>query len=168
VVFCPNLGKKVTHFSGKGGEFMANYKDIIAQVQKKGGIIEAFHALQKEYNYIPAEALSEAARAFGLSEAQAYGVATFYSYLSVEKRGKYIIRMCESAPCHVAGADAVIKAIEDYLGIKTGQTTADGKFTLELTECVGQCQATPVITINSEPIYNVSPEMIPALLAEFK
>ncbi|MEN6348853.1 MAG: NAD(P)H-dependent oxidoreductase subunit E [Syntrophomonas sp.] len=144
---------------------MANYKDIINSCKdKKGGIIETFHALQKEFNYIPAEALEEAARVFGVSQAQAYGVATFYSYLSVEKRGKYIIRMCESAPCHVAGADEVIKAMENHLGIKVGETTADGKFTLELTECVGQCQATPVITINSEPVYNVSAQKIPEIL----
>lgn len=144
---------------------MANYKDIINNCKdKKGGIIEAFHALQKEYNYIPHDALVEAARAFGVSEAQAYGVATFYSYLSVEKRGKYIIRMCESAPCHVAGADEVIKTMENYLGIKVGETTADGKFTLELTECIGQCQATPVITINSQPVFNVTPDKVPEIL----
>ncbi|MGI5920137.1 MAG: NAD(P)H-dependent oxidoreductase subunit E [Syntrophomonadaceae bacterium] len=144
---------------------MANYKDIIMDCKdKKGGIIEAFHALQKEYNYIPQEAFTEAAKVFGLSEAQAYGVATFYSYLSLEERGKYIIRMCESAPCHVAGADEVIKAIENYLGIKVGETTPDGRFTLELTECVGQCQATPVITINSEPVFNVTPEKVPDIL----
>lgn len=144
---------------------MANYKDIINScMEKKGGIIEAFHALQAEYNYIPKDALVEAARVFGVSEAQAYGVATFYSYLSVENRGKYIIRMCESAPCHVAGADAVIKAIENYLGIRVGETTADSKFTLELCECVGQCQGTPVITINSQPVFNVTPEKIPEIL----
>ena len=148
---------------------MANYMDLIAsQKNTKGGIIEAFHAIQKEYNYIPREALTAAAKAFGMSEAKAYGVATFYSYLSVEKRGKYIIRMCESAPCHVAGADEVIKAIGKYLGIKTGETTADGKYTLELTECIGQCQATPVITVNSEPIFNVSPEKIPEILSAYK
>jgi len=148
---------------------MANYKDIIeANKDKKGGIIEVFHALQKEFNYIPHESLVEASRVFGVSEAQAYGVATFYSYLSVEKRGKYIIRMCESAPCHVAGADEVVKAMENYLGIKVGETTSDGKFTLELTECVGQCQATPVITINSEPIFNVTAAKIPEILAAYK
>lgn len=145
---------------------MANYKDIIADCKdKKGGIIEAYHALQKEFNYIPPEALEEAARIFGVPASQAYGVATFYSYLSVGKRGKYIIRMCESAPCHVAGADEVIKAIQNYLGIKVGETTADGKFTIELTECVGQCQATPVITINSQPIFNVTPQKVPEILA---
>ncbi|MGI6453612.1 MAG: NAD(P)H-dependent oxidoreductase subunit E [Syntrophomonadaceae bacterium] len=148
---------------------MANYIDIIASCKdKKGGIIEAFHLIQEEYNYIPQEALQQAARVFNLSEAQAFGVATFYSYLSVEKRGKYIIRMCESAPCHVAGADEVLKALEAHLGIKVGETTPDGKFTLELTECVGQCQATPVVTINSEPIFGVKPEMVPEILAGCK
>ncbi len=148
---------------------MANYMDIIASCKDKpGGIIEAYHAIQKEYNYIPQEALKEAARAFKVSEAQAFGVATFYSYLSVEKRGKYIIRMCESAPCHVAGADEVLKTLEAHLGIKVGETTSDGKFTLELTEIVGQCQATPVVTINSEPIFGVKPEMVPEILAKFK
>lgn len=148
---------------------MANYMDIIASCKDKpGGIIEAYHAIQKEYNYIPQEALKEAARAFKVSEAQAFGVATFYSYLSVEKRGKYIIRMCESAPCHVAGADEVLKTLEAHLGIKVGETTSDGKFTLELTECVGQCQATPVVTINSEPIFGVKPEMVPEILAKCK
>jgi NADH-quinone oxidoreductase subunit E len=148
---------------------VANYKDIIDNCKStKGGIIEAFHALQKEFNYIPQEALTEAARVFGLSEAQAYGVATFYSYLSVEQRGKYIIRMCESAPCHVAGADEVIKAMEDYLGIKVGETTADGKFTLELCECIGQCQATPVISVNSKPIFNVTAQQIPEILGQYK
>lgn len=148
---------------------MANYQDIIANYKdKKGGIIEAYHALQREFNYIPQKAVAEAARVFGVSEAQAYGVATFYSYLSVEKRGKYIIRMCESAPCHVAGADKVLKAMEDYLGIKVGETTADGKFTLELCECVGQCQATPVITVNSKPYGDMTPEKVSGVLAEYR
>ena len=144
---------------------MANYMDLIAsQKNTKGGIIEAFHAIQKEYNYIPREALTAAAKAFGMSEAKAYGVATFYSYLSVEKRGKYIIRMCESAPCHVAGAAEVVSALESELKIKMGETTADGKFTLEFCECVGQCQGTPVITINSTPHVNVSAKTIPEIL----
>ncbi len=145
---------------------MSTIKDIILSYRDKpGGIIEAYHAVQKEYNYLPEETIATAASTFGVSEAQAYGVATFYSYLSVEQRGKYIIRMCESAPCHVAGAEALIKAFEAALGIMAGETTADGKFTLELTECVGQCQATPVITINNVPYLNMSPEQVPAVLA---
>jgi len=148
---------------------MSNYADIIAKCKgQKGGIIEAFHAIQEQYNYIPEEALREAAKEFGIPEAKAYGVATFYSYLSVEKRGRYIIRMCESAPCHVAGADELLKEMESLLGIKVGETTADGKFTLELTECIGQCQATPVITVNSEPYFDVDKAKLTEILASCK
>ncbi|WP_054695103.1 NADH-quinone oxidoreductase subunit NuoE [Syntrophomonas palmitatica] len=148
---------------------MPSCLDIISPYRDKpGGLIEAYHAIQRKYNYLPEEAVSEAAKVFGISEAQAYGVATFYSYLSVKKRGKYIIRMCESAPCHIAGADEVLKALEKELNIKVGETTADGRFTLELTECIGQCQATPVLSVNSEPVFDVTPQKVPEILARYK
>lgn len=148
---------------------MAEYKQILSKYKDlPGGLIEAYHAIQSEYNYIPEEAVREAATVFGISASQAFGVATFYSYLKVGKRGKYIIRICESAPCHIAGATEVIVTLERELGIKMGETTADGKFTLELTECVGQCQATPVITINSVPYIDIKPSQISELLAQCK
>ena len=148
---------------------MADYNEIISQYQDlPGGIIEAYHAIQKEYSYIPEEAVAAAAAAFKMPKAKAWGVATFYSYLKVGPRGKNVIRICESAPCHVAGADKVVAALERELGIKMGETTPDGKFCLELTECVGQCQATPVITINSKPYGDLTAEKIPAILAEYK
>jgi NADH-quinone oxidoreductase subunit E len=86
----------------------------------------------------------------------------------VGKRGKNVIRICESAPCHVAGAAEVIAALEKELGIKMGETTLDGKFTLELCECVGQCQATPVITVNSKPYGDMTPEKVSGVLAEYR
>lgn len=145
------------------------YADIIARYSDKpGGIIEAFHVVQKELNYLPEEVIVEAARVFNVPVAEAFGVASFYSMFSTKSRGKYVIRMCESAPCHVAGAAEVIAAFEKELGIKTGGTTADGRFTLELTECVGQCQATPVITVNGKAYLDVRPDKIPGILAEYK
>jgi len=148
---------------------MQHYKEIIASyADKPGGIIEAYHAIQREMSYIPEEAVAEAAQVFKLPVSQAYGVATFYSMFSVKSRGKNVIRICESAPCHVAGAAEVVAALEKELGIKMGESTADGKFALELTECVGQCQATPVITINGKPYLDVSPAKIPEILAEYK
>lgn len=148
---------------------MADYTEIISAYQTKpGGIIEAYHAIQKEYSYIPEEAVVAAAHAFGISKAKAYGVATFYSYLKVGKRGKNVIRICESAPCHIAGADKVVAALEKELGIKMGETTSDGKFTLEFTECVGQCQATPVITVNSIPFGDMTADKVGEVLAQYK
>ncbi|MGI6712094.1 MAG: NAD(P)H-dependent oxidoreductase subunit E [Bacillota bacterium] len=145
---------------------MADFKDIIIGLKDvPGGLIEAYHAIQREYNYIPEEAVEEAAKVFGVPFSKAYGVATFYSYFKVGKRGKNIIRICESAPCHIAGAAEVISALERKLGIKMGETTSDGKFTLELAECVGQCQETPVITVNGKPFTGMTPEKVSEVLA---
>ncbi|KGP75786.1 NADH-quinone oxidoreductase subunit E [Desulfosporosinus sp. Tol-M] len=141
---------------------LANYANV------PGGMIEAFHAIQDKLSYLPEEAILEAARVFNKPVAQAYGVATFYSMFSVKPRGKNVIRICESAPCHVAGAAEVVAALEKELGISMGGSTADGLFTLEFTECVGQCQGTPVITINGKPFVDVSPAKISGILAECK
>jgi NADH-quinone oxidoreductase subunit E len=145
------------------------YKEIIAKFAGiPGGMIESYHAIQDEYSYLPEEAIIEAARVFSVPTAEAYGVATFYSYFSVKARGKNVIRICESAPCHIAGAADVVAALERELGIKMGSSTADGRFALEFTECVGQCQATPVITINSKPYFDVTPAKVADILAEYK
>lgn len=98
---------------------MTDYTEIInSRKDLPGGLIEAYHAIQREYNYIPEEAVREAAQVFGLPLAKAFGVATFYSYLKVGQRGKYVIRICASAPCHIAGASEVVDALEKELGIK--------------------------------------------------
>ncbi|MGE5379919.1 MAG: NAD(P)H-dependent oxidoreductase subunit E [Methylocystaceae bacterium] len=148
---------------------MPDYKAIISSYQGlPGGIIEAYHALQKEYSYIPEAAIAAAAEVFDMPLAKAYGVATFYSYFKVGTRGRNVIRVCESAPCHVAGADLMVVMLEKELGIKMGETTADGRFTLEFTECVGQCQATPVFTINSQPYGDVSPDQLKSILGAYR
>jgi NADH:ubiquinone oxidoreductase subunit E len=146
-----------------------NYKEVISPFKDlPGGIIQAYHAIQKEVNYLPEEAIKTAADIFDVPLKEAYGVATFYSYFSVKPRGKYVIRICESAPCHVAGAAEVLAALENELGIKVGETTQDGKFTLELTQCVGQCQETPVITINGEPYGGITADKVAKILADYK
>ncbi|MHB8124917.1 MAG: NADH-quinone oxidoreductase subunit NuoE family protein [Desulfitobacteriaceae bacterium] len=143
-------------------EILVDYADI------PDGMIEAFHAIQEKLGYLPEEAIVQAAKVFDKPVAQAYGVATFYSMFSVKPRGKNVIRICESAPCHIAGAAEVVAALEKELGISMGSSTADALFTLEYTECVGQCQSTPVITINGKPYLDVSPKKLPGILAEYK
>ncbi|NMC28013.1 MAG: NAD(P)H-dependent oxidoreductase subunit E [Syntrophomonadaceae bacterium] len=146
-----------------------NYQEILAKYANvPGGMIEAFHAIQDELSYLPEEAIIEAAKLFGKPVSQAYGVASFYSMFSVKARGKNVIRICESAPCHIAGAAEVVSALENELGIKIGNSTADGRFALEFTECVGQCQATPVITVNGKPYFDVTPAKVAGIIAEYK
>lgn len=147
---------------------MNQYEELFSEYKNfPGGIIQSFHAIQKEEGYLTEEAILIAAKVFGIPAKNAYEVATFYSYLSTKPRGKNIIRICESAPCHVAGANEVIAALEKALGIKVGESTPDGKFALELTECVGQCQDTPVITVNGKPFSNVSANNVEGILSYF-
>lgn len=146
-----------------------DYKKIIDSYKDlPGGLIEAFHAIQKQYSYLPEDAILETAKVFNVPAVEAYGVASFYSMFSTEPRGKNVIRICESAPCHISGAAEVLAELERILGIKAGESTADGLFTLELTECVGQCQATPVITINAKAYLDVNSAKIANIIEEYK
>ncbi len=139
--------------------------DIVARHGgKPGGIIEAYHEIVDRKGFLSQEAIIEAANGFGVSVAEAYGVATFYSMFSVKPKGRHVVRVCRSAPCHTAGADGVVNAVQSHLGIKAGETTPDGEFTLEYTECVGQCQATPVFTIDGEPYPGLAPNAVGAVL----
>jgi len=146
-----------------------DYRKILSDhANVPGGLVEAFHAVQAELGYLPKEVVGEAAKVFNIPASEAYGVATFYSMFSVKSRGKNVIRLCESAPCHVAGAAEVVNALERELGVKMGESTPDGLFALEFTQCVGQCQATPVITINGKPYLDVKPAQIPSILSEYR
>jgi NADH-quinone oxidoreductase subunit E len=152
----------------KGGLNM-DYKEILQDyADSPSNLLEAFHAIQDECSYLPEEAIIAAADCFGVPAAEAFGVATFYSMFSIRKRGKNVIRICESAPCHIDGAADVVAALEKELGIKMGESTPDGNFALEFAQCVGQCQATPVLTINRKPYLNVTPTSVPAILAEYR
>jgi NADH:ubiquinone oxidoreductase subunit E len=146
-----------------------SYQETIASyAQVPGGIIEAFHAVEKQLGYLPEEAIAEAAKVFKVPAAQAYGVASFYSMFSTQARGRNVIRLCESAPCHVAGASELVAALEQELGIRMGESTQDGLFALEFTECVGQCQSTPVLTINGKPYLDLTPAKVPDILSEYR
>jgi len=142
--------------------------DIVARYSSMpGGIIEAYHDLVDREGFLSQEAIIAAARCFGVSVAEAYGVATFYSMFSVKPKGKHIVRVCRSAPCHTAGSATMVDALQEQLGIKIGETTPDQRFTLELTECVGQCQATPVFTIDGEPYPGLAPNAVGAVLESY-
>lgn len=147
---------------------LTDYKEIISKYNNlPGGIIEAYHDLIDQFGYLPKDALIDAATLFGISVAEAYGIATFYSMFTLEPRGKNIIRVCQSAPCYVAGSVDMVAVLKDELGIEIGETTSNNLFTLEHTECVGQCQATPVFTINGKPYAGLKPDEIAGVLTEY-
>ena len=115
-------------------------------------------------NYISREAAVIISQASGIAPAKVFGYVSFYSMLSDKPRGKYALRMCKSAPCHVRGARGIMDAIEKLLGIQPGETTGDGLFTLEYCECLGLCIHSPAIMINDKVYHDLTPGRVIKLL----
>ena len=115
---------------------------------------------QKIVTAFSASVAAVLAREMDIPQTQVYSFITFYAMLSVKPRGKYIIRMCKSAPCHVRGAKEIVDALEDLLQIKVGETTEDKRFTLEYCPCLGICEQSPAIMINDKTYVNLTPESV--------
>lgn len=107
------------------------------------------------------------AREMDLDVSTVYSFITFYAMLSTRPHGKFTVRICKSAPCHVSGAAAVVRSIEDFLGIKVGETTEDGRFTLEYCPCLGLCDIAPAIMINRRVYGNLTPESVRDILKAY-
>jgi NADH:ubiquinone oxidoreductase subunit E len=146
-------------------------KDLIKPfVGQPGGLLKALHALQNKNpsNFLSPKDIELAAEVFEVPVAKVWGTATFYSLYSTTPRGRHIIRVCESAPCHVVGALNILKTLEGILGVKQGETTTDGRFTLELTSCLGVCGVAPAVMINENVHGNLTPETISDILANYR
>jgi NADH:ubiquinone oxidoreductase subunit E len=102
------------------------------------------------YNYVPPAVIPRLVEKLGVKESLIYSVATFYKTISLEPRGKYIIRVCTGTACHVRGAQKIMDALENRLDVSEGKTSGDGLFTLEAVRCIGCCASGPVITINQD------------------
>ena len=103
--------------------------------------------LQKEYNYIPKEKLIELSEYLNVPISKLYSMATFYKALSLAPKGKNIIKVCDGTACHIRSSQTLLDEIENSLGIKPGETTKDGKFSLETVNCLGSCAFAPVMVI---------------------
>ncbi len=103
----------------------------------------------------------------GIPEAKLFSFISFYEMFSAEPRGKYVVRMCKSAPCHVTGAVAVMEAICRTLGIQPGETSDDGQFTLEYCECLGVCEESPAILVNDKLYKNLTPGRAATLMEDY-
>ena len=97
-----------------------------------------------------------------------YGVMSFYTMFSPTPRGKYIIRLCESPPCHIMGVENLVEVLKSELGIKVGETTADGLFTLEHTACLGVCEVAPAMQINEVVHGRLTAERVKNILADYR
>ena len=135
---------------------------------EKTPLIMILSDIQKEYGYIPLDVQEIVSARTGISVAEIYGVVTFYSFFSLQPKGKYIIGCCLGTACYVKGAQQVIDKFSDVLGIKPGQTTEDGLFTLDALRCIGGCSIAPAVSINGRVYPRVSVDTVPKLIEEYK
>ncbi len=155
-----------------GVEIDRNVLLVVREAVDRHGVTgEALISILSEVNqslgYLPAEALAEIGRLLRTPGSRVFSVASFYNMLSTKPRGRHVIQFCESAPCHVGGGREVWQTLQDELGLATGETSPDGKWTLATTSCLGICGVGPVIMIDGDVYGNVRPDGVPDILARY-
>jgi len=119
------------------------------------GLISILEEIQERYGYLPEMALRAVAKAAGRSLVDVYGVATFYRSFSLRPRGRHLISVCLGTACHVRGAPMTLEEFERQLGVRAGETTEDGEFTLETVNCLGACALGPIVVVDDRYFSNV-------------
>jgi NADH-quinone oxidoreductase subunit E len=144
-------------------------EDVLAQYKEQhGAVIPVLQKAQAIYGWLPKEVLQAVSKGMNVPLSQVYGVVTFYSQFYLQRRGRHIIRQCDGTACHVRGAARIVQVVEDYLGIKAGETTEDYKFTYEVVYCLGSCGLAPVAMIDDHVVGHLVPEQMVDLLKELE
>lgn len=136
--------------------------------QEKRDLLVLLERAQSRSGYLSRETISELAESLGLSISEVYGVASFYSFLSIKPQGRNVIRICKSLPCYLKNAQTIIESVQKELGIKPGETSADGRFSFELTNCIGACDRAPAMMINDDVHVDMTPGKIAKILQAYK
>ena len=132
-----------------------------------GALLPILHEAQEIYGYLPIEVQQRVADGLGISLSEVYGVATFYSRFSLTPKGKHRISVCLGTACYVKGADKVLAEVEKKLGIKSGECTDDGLFSIDSCRCVGACGLAPVMMIDEEVYGKLTPAMVDKILDKY-
>jgi len=137
--------------------------------EKRGALISVLHKAQSIFGYLPKEVQIFVGKKLDLPVSQVYGVVTFYSYFTMLPKGKHPISVCLGTACYVRGAEKVLDVFKRELGIEVGQTTADGKFSLDALRCVGACGLAPVVLIGEKVYGRISTaEEVKKILSEYQ
>lgn len=148
-------------FSEELCSFISEWRD------KPGNLIMVLHKVQEEMGYISEEAAAEVSRQLGVPLATIWGVVTFYHFFKLTKPGKYNIQVCLGTACYLKGGDIIIDELDKQLGLKIGNVTDDGKFSLEAVRCVGCCGLAPVMTIAGEVYGKVTKAQVAGILEKY-
>ena len=126
----------------------------------RSALLSILQQVQKKYGRIFSFSMQKIADALSIHPVEVYGVVSFYSFLNHKPHGHFMIRMCQTISCDMAGKDRVARQLENDLGIEFGQTTADGLFSLKWTNCMGMCDQGPALMVNHQVFTNLTPEMV--------
>jgi NADP-reducing hydrogenase subunit HndA len=144
-------------------------KDICRSFNNEPGeLINVLHKTQGTFGYLPAEVQEVIARELNVSLAHVYGVVTFYSFFTMIPKGEHPISICMGTACYVRGAEKVLDEFKKELGIKVGETSADGKFSLNCLRCVGACGLAPVVLVGEKVYGRLAPDQVKEIIAEYK
>lgn len=143
------------------GELLEKYSH-----SRRDSLIPILQEIQEEIGFLSEEAIVLVGKHLNMPTSKIYGLATFYNQFRFEPRGKYHIQVCHGTACHILGAVQIIDIIEKRLKIKVGQTSRNGKFSLEVVPCIGACAQAPLIIVNGEYHSNLTLERIKEILNE--
>ena len=134
---------------------------------KEGSLIAVLHKAQNIFGYLPKEVQEFIAEHLDESLAHVYGVVSFYSYFTMVPKGEHPISVCMGTACYVRGADKVLEEFQNRLKIKSGETTEDGKFSIDALRCVGACGIAPVVLVGEKVYKKVEPSDVVKIIAEY-
>jgi len=144
-------------------------KKILNSYQKdKRHSLAILQDMQRKFGFIPREGLDSISSYLGIKISALYSMVTFYKALSLTPKGKYVIKVCDGTACHIRGAPVLLDALERSLGIKNGETTADGLFSIETVNCVGACAIAPVLVVGENYHPKVKPDQVNSILETYR
>ena len=166
VDYCPTTALK--WLGGQKGRINGEMKAKPAPALKaRESLLGMLEAEQRKRGGVSRGAMVEMASKLGMPLNEVYGVATFYAFISVVPGGRNVIRICKSLPCLMKDGRMIIDAVRKELGIGPGESTGDGKFSFELTNCIGACDQAPAMLVNDDVHGNLSPERISGILKAY-
>ncbi len=150
-------------------EKYAQLDEVIQQhAGEPGALMPVLQGAQDIFGCVPMDVQKYIAQALHTTLSDVYGVATFYSQFSLQPKGEYLISVCLGTACYVKGSQKVLDKLSEELGIPVGSTSADGKFTIQATRCLGACGLAPVMTVNDEVYGRLTADQIPTILEKYR
>ena len=133
-----------------------------------GALLARLHAINAEYGYLPEQDLRVAADELAVPLSQIYSAATFYSAFSFRPRGRHTVQVCLGTACYIRGGDRLLEKLETTLGVKQGETTEDGMFTIETVHCLGSCSMSPVIRVDEDTYGRLKVDRISRVMKKYR